>query len=150
MTPSVINVGGGYDVSDSPHIAALNRGLAVRVGDYLLTVTHHYRIVEDTGVSGPWRVRTAAYAYAIDEEASGQELLAFHWHPSGRSVTWPHIHLGHALTGGDRKRLPSGRIALEQVLRMLIDEFGVQPRRDDWRDVLTETQEAFETYRTWG
>ena len=50
---------------------------------------------------------------------------------------------------GSKAELYAG-IALEQVLRMLIDEFGVQPRRDDWRDVLTETQEAFETYRTWG
>jgi hypothetical protein len=32
--------------------------------------------------------------------------------------------------------LPTGFITLADIVRLLIDEFGVEPLRADWRDVL--------------
>lgn len=65
----------------------------------------------------------------------------------------PHLHVGAAMgpnaatiLGG---HVPTGRVAMEDVLRLLI-ELGVQPRRDDWQAVLDETQSAFERWRSWG
>jgi hypothetical protein len=45
--------------------------------------------------------------------------------------------------------LPTGRIAFEQFIRLIILEFGVTPRRGDWETVLDDAQAAFEAYRTW-
>jgi hypothetical protein len=58
------------------------------------------------------------------------------------------MHLGAAAELGfadlGRAHLPTGRIGLEHVLRLAIRDLGVEARRDDWREVLDEAQEANE------
>ncbi len=141
VTDSVLDVRGGYRPSDEPHAATLNRGVPVRLHghDRLgLLVSLYYRIVEDSSIQGPWVVRTAAYYFALTD-SDDKELLTYHWHPAARSaVTWPHLHLGAFSHGAglSRAHLPTGRIALEQVLRLGISDLGVQPRRQDWSAVL--------------
>lgn len=50
----------------------------------------------------------AGYAFTLFEH-SGRELLAFHWHPAGRSpVAYPHLHVSAALRG----TTPSGEAAI--------------------------------------
>lgn len=44
---------------------------------------------------------------------------------------------------------PTGRIAIEDVIRVLIRDFRVAASRDDWPEVLNEAQEPFNTWRTW-
>ena len=46
--------------------------------------------------------------------------------------------------------LPTGRIALEDVVRCVITQLGVIPLRPDWEAILAETQAAFQQWRTWG
>ena len=94
---------------------------------------------------------TAAYYYTLGVE-SGPENLGYHWHPFS-GVRFPHLHLS-AGSGVDRDELhkahlPTGRIALEQVVRLAIAEFAVEPLRPDWDEVLTEAQQRFEEHRTW-
>ncbi len=43
---------------------------------------------------------------------------------------------------------PTGRIALESVIRTCILEYGVIPLREDWEDTLALRQGDFEIYRT--
>ena len=80
--------------------------------------------------------------------------ILYHWHPQGTStVNFPHVHLrpGGQL-GGTRineAHFPTGLVALEEVLRLAIREFGVRPRRPDWAEVLDSTQAAYEDWRTW-
>lgn len=155
VTDAVLNVAGGYHPASEPHAATLAGGLPVPLassGGLLLAVTIHYRIVEAEGPRGPWKVVAAAYSYrllATDEK----ESLAYHWHPAGRSsTTWPHLHLGPAGGGTGallKAHLPTGRVALEEVLRLAVDHFGVTPSRRDWENVLAGTQESFEQWRTW-
>lgn len=45
--------------------------------------------------------------------------------------------------------IPTGRVSLEDVLRLAIAEFGVQGQRADWREVIGGTQAKFEQWRTW-
>ena len=78
-----------------------------------------------------------------------REILAYHWHPEGVSpITEPHLHLSgrlRPLDAGDRvaplalgeMHLPTGVVTLAQVVRWLITEFEVRPRRDDWETVLS-------------
>ena len=66
----------------------------------------------------------------------------------GRSrVTWPHLHVYDASIGPasllSKAHLPTGRVALEDVIQLAIIEFGVQPRsrhNENWGDVLRETR----------
>jgi hypothetical protein len=81
-----------------------------------------------------------------------REIIAFHRHPiqDGAAAT-PHVHIGPAATGRDaaflpgrfhKTHIPTGNIALEDVIRMLITEFGVEPRRADWESVLATSADA--------
>jgi hypothetical protein len=45
--------------------------------------------------------------------------------------------------------LPTGRVSLEAVVRFLIDDLDVVPRRADWRAILARHEEASGRARTW-
>ena len=149
VTDGVLDVRGGYHPAELPHIVALNQGMPVRLGGnarLLLLVSLHYRIVEDSASPGSWTVRIVAYYFTLADR-DDREILAYHWHPAGRSnVTWPHLHLGsfsHGV-GLSRAHLPTGCVSIEQILRLAIADLGVRPRRKDWADVLNRTQAAYE------
>ena len=157
VTTSVLDVAGGYHPSDWPHLLTLAKGDPVRLAGerpVWLSVTQHYRVVEYEGPRGPWKVSTAAYWYYLSDADQG-EIIAYHWHPAGRSaVTSPHLHLGPAAEVGHPQladaHIPTGRVALEAVLRLAIRDMGARPLREDWEDILDESQAAHETWRTWG
>ncbi|MCX6023620.1 MAG: hypothetical protein NTZ05_18175 [Chloroflexi bacterium] len=70
-----------------------------------------------------------------------RELFAYHWHPEGHSrVTFPHLHVaqGRVDYAGllAKAHFPTGTIALRDVLRLMTEDFGVRPRREDWASVL--------------
>lgn len=44
--------------------------------------------------------------------------------------------LVHGRGGRRRAHLPTGRVSVESVLRLLLHDLDVTPRRDDWREVL--------------
>ena len=90
---------------------------------------------------------SVGYSYRI-LEPEGREILAYHWHPTSVSpVKNPHVHLssrigplviapsGAAVALADM-HLPTGFVDLNDVVRLLIAEFGVEPRRADWDAVL--------------
>jgi hypothetical protein len=116
-----------------------------------LSVEQQYDLVEASGEHGPWKVSTLAYRYRIDS-AAADELALWHWHPKdrqGRPHRYAHPHL-HAQAGQlAGLHLPTGRVSVEAVLRLLLNEFDVRPRRDDWQDVLAACEAAFERWRTW-
>jgi len=155
LTNSVLSVRGGYSPAAEPHAMVLGEGGAIRLSgaDLSLRIIQHYRIVEAAEQRGPWKISTAAYMYSL-ESPLGTELLAFHWHPAGRStVTTPHLHLGAAANVGHpalaNAHLPTGRIAIEDFVRLTIVAFRVRPLRDDWEEVLLRAQTAFDQWRTW-
>jgi hypothetical protein len=116
-----------------------------------LSLEQQYDIVQAPGEHGPWKITTRAYRYRIDS-AAGAELVLWHWHPTdrqGRPHRQPRPHL-HAQVADLRGRhLPTGRVGLEAVIRALVDDFDVRPRRGDWRSVLDATEALFEQWRTW-
>ena len=69
-------------------------------------------------------------------------MLLYHWEPRGNSpVVIPHLHLEQA-AGVIREEvrdahLPTGDVSLNAILRVLIEEVGVQPRRSDWNSILS-------------
>lgn len=115
-------------------------------------------VLTSSGLSDSgWRVSTAGYAYTL-LLTTGAELLAFHWHPFGSSaVKSPHLHIGNVIVAKDvaegfprvvarefgGAHIPTGTIALRDVLGFVIDEFGVAPRRPGWRAILDQAGETF-------
>lgn len=139
------------------HILTFNGGDAVRISDeesLALSVTFYYQIVEDDHPErGPWKVSTRAYMHAL-ENLDGQEIVAYHWHPEqGSKVTFPHMHFGVGLGQlpkfVHKAHVPTGRVPLEEVVRFAIADLGATPKREDWSEVLADTQRAHERWRTW-
>jgi hypothetical protein len=118
-------------------------------GGILLRLRQQFRSVEETDFPRDqrWHVSTIAYDYRLARGSDGSELLSWHWHPT-TGVTFPHVHV--AAEDLSRKvHVPSGRVSVEAVLRMLIGELHVPPRREDWAEVLEETEARFIQHRRW-
>jgi hypothetical protein len=118
-------------LSDDP--LRLRCGDMAAVAHVNLRIGHRYRLVSD---EDGWHVSTVAYEYYLLEDG-GNELVAWHWHPESR-VTSPHIH-APADPVHRRMHIPSGRISIESVLRMLVTDFGVQPMPahvGDWEGIV--------------
>jgi hypothetical protein len=97
---------------------------------------------------GTMHASTIAYTYQV--LLNDRSLLEFHYHPDSavkhchlhaRAVaeSWPNFHKLHIATG---------RVAFEDVLLMLIDDFGVPARRGA-RVRLAESRSTFEKLQTW-
>jgi hypothetical protein len=92
-----------------------------------------------------WTARVVGYAYEL-RSALDRMMLAFHWHPIGRStITWPHLHVGASIAGIDlgKAHIPGGVVTLQQAVRFAIVDCGVRPLRDDWSEILTSRNEEF-------
>lgn len=157
VTPAVVRVS-SYDPG-GPHVLVLNDNEPVRLRGRTalwLSVKMQFRVLESREEGrGPWKVNTAAYHYAL-RDAPTREFFSYHWHPEaaeeGRRIEHPHLHVWDEGRVGALLRkahLPTGRVALEEVLRLLITDLGVKPRRADSERVLRETQAAFQRWRTW-
>jgi hypothetical protein len=45
--------------------------------------------------------------------------------------------------------LPTRRVGLEAVLRLLLVDLSARPRRDDWSQMLDDVERAFHQWQTW-
>jgi hypothetical protein len=121
--------------------------------DLYLSLTQQHKIIKSPE-NGPYRVKTLYYSYAVETE-DAQEIVGYHWHPHGVSpVKFPHLHLGPAAMIGreelSRKaHFPTGRIAFEDVVELLITTFGAEPDRPLWQELIERTRSLFSKYRTW-
>lgn len=155
VTRDVISLQGApgrspYDPGVDDHVMELGRPGVVRLTgaeQLSLRVLFRYQI-GSTGEHGRgWDVTTRAYYYAV-RDADRDEVVAYHWHPEGSgSVTDPHLHVGRAIVGPalqfgnryiHRMHFPTSQVSLAAFIRLLIEEFGVRPLRDDWDAVLRE------------
>jgi hypothetical protein len=131
--------------------AILNR----QNGDTLsLEVYHRFVVRQAVGQRARWTASTVEYVYEVSDQA-GDLLAAWHWHPGDHredhAAPWPHLHAygeRGALTL-HKLHLPTGRVALEAVVRFLVNDLGVLPRRPDWRAALDRREEQFRRARSW-
>jgi len=137
--------------SFSPNVLPLRRehGRA----DLKLSISFRYTVVNTATVDNrmSYRVAESAYIYRILDRGD-REVFAYHWHPNGlSSIVYPHFHLSGvgpiALTVPEsgsisdlsmsKAHFPTGHVTLQQVIRLLIEDFGVEPRTPGWREALT-------------
>jgi hypothetical protein len=118
-------------------------------GGLMLRLRQQFRSVEQPAAppADRWHISTLAYDYRLSQAADESELLSWHWHPQ-TGVPFPHLHVATA-DWSRRRHVPSGRVSVEAVLRLLIGELGVPPRRQDWASVLDESEARFIKHRRW-
>jgi len=113
-------------------------------------IAQRYTLIQDNAPS-MWKVKTQSYAYALTDKQN-QEILAYHWHPKTPPI-FPHFHLGAGASVGHsvlrKAHMPTWRVSLEDVIWMLINEFGVKPRRADWQTVLSRSRDLFTAWKSW-
>jgi hypothetical protein len=129
-------------------------------GEIVFQFAHIYAVVRlpDETQHGQYEVSTSFYQYRILDIDEG-EIVIYDWAPAGVStVRTPHMHIPAAgsvvlpqragspratrKTYLDDVHFPTGFIFLEDVALLLIREFRVDARRDDWEDVLAWNQKA--------
>lgn len=91
--------------------------------------------------------------YSVEDDA-GHEVFGYHWHPTGPgSVRVPHLHLEHGAHVGNAEiraaHFPTGRISVEQFLRLAIETYKLRTRHTDWRSVMRRTDAQFRRWQTW-
>ncbi len=156
VTDAVLSTVDAPSTRSIPNISdvgmALNKNTPVRlVANHPITMdfSQWLRIERSSHSSRrEWHVTLIAYSYVFRIPESS-EICSYQWHPAGRSpVRYPHLHIGRGATGnvttfGPRGRhrihFPTRHITIEDVLRLAIAEFGVEPRRPDWESILNET-----------
>ena len=156
VTTAVIERQGQYDLNQLYGLT-LNGGEPVFIrrasapGRVGIRIGQQYRIVEAQGERGPYKVETRAYMYSVEDEA-GHEVFGYHWNPTSR-VRTPHLHLEHGAQIGcaeiQAAHFPTGRISMEQFLRLVIDVYRLRTRRSDWRSALRQSDEVFRRWQTW-
>lgn len=123
-----------------------------------LFVNHRYRIERATGTaSGRWTAVTSAYRYDI-LDLEGREILAYHWHPFALGPGFPHLHLSSrigVLPVGEQAppvalgemHLPTEEVTFPAIVRLLLGEVAVAPRRYDWEAIVAESDAACRAQR---
>lgn len=126
-----------------------------------LQITLHYRVIlvaDEPRERESLRVVADGYMYSIFDNRL-REVLGFHWQPNPSSGTraYPHLHIGSRVidtsdpTFGksfSSLHIPTGLIAVEDVVRFLIEEMQVIPLHDGWLQVVTENLEAHGQFRS--
>jgi len=99
------------------------------------------------------KVEQAEYQYQLDRE--GKRWVFRYDYRRDPQDQHPATHLQvrgtllepvQAYRGAlERTHFPTGRVSIEAVIRLLVEQFGVLPAASEvWRRVLTETERAFE------
>jgi hypothetical protein len=140
--------------ADERQTAAFRAGFAIlhrKDGQTLtLELYHRYVVREAQGRRGPWSVSTVEWIYQVGDQ-SDEPIAEFHWHPESGHIRWPHVHAHGARDSLTlhRLHLPTGRVSVEAVIRFLIEDLGVIPRRSDWEAVLERHEQACRRARSW-
>lgn len=100
-------------------------------------VSIDYTIDPSQDRAGWWQVNRAGWVYEI-RDGAGDPIVAFHWHPNSGRVTWPHLHAYGTNEAVELHKLhaPTGIVTAGSVVRFLIEDLGVLPRRPDWLAVV--------------
>ena len=145
VTPQVL-VGQHYTAESE--LLLVSRLAAMSGGGLTLSLRHLYAIVGNASRvrSERWQAQTTGYYYKLDD-ADGREIIAYHWHPTGRSpMARPHMHLGAGAgvlrTELQKAHLGTGFVTPAVLLRLLLESFAVRPRRADWGAILAAADRA--------
>jgi hypothetical protein len=139
-----------YEDLDRPALGGWNGPtdpLPLNDGHFLRLSASLYLAQTDAGIR--MKVKNSAYQYQTDKEGN-EWVFRYDYlrlppglEPGAHLQLHGRLHLGDQPL--DRLRFPTGRVTLEAVIRLLVDQFGVEPNDDPelWRPVLAESEKLF-------
>lgn len=103
-----------------------------------------------------YRVSVTSYDYVLLNPDSGAEVLAFHWHPElyeggQQLVMFPHLHIDSSVLSEPaltKMHIPTERIAIEDVVGLVIRDFKARPLVRSWEHRLQLNRATFERSQT--
>lgn len=107
--------------------------------------------LEPVQAEGVWRMTTRKYDYTISPSAAPATVVfGWHWHPESRRspIRYPHVHVP-AATAFSTRHIPTGRVALEDVIEFAFADLGAVPAYAGAREVLDEVSAIHKQHRTW-
>lgn len=116
-----------------------------------LTLTFSFHLEPFQDGAGQWHMSTRRYDYTLATRAHPDEIVfGWHWHPRSRRshITYPHVHVPSASTFSTR-HIPTGRVALEEIILFGFDDLNVPPADATARTRLTEVLERHKLHRRW-
>jgi hypothetical protein len=119
---------------------------SARIGPIHFILGHQFKVVQDGRRN--WHISSTRYRYHLTNPY-GQELLAWHWHPG--TTPYPHLHVPAGLIE-PRVHVPTGRVSMESVIRLLLNDLKVTPTREhanDYDEVLDGCEGPFIQHRRW-
>jgi hypothetical protein len=137
-------------------------------GEIIFQFAHLYSVIRlsDEPRRSQYEVSISFYQYRILDINEG-EIAIYDWAPAGLStVRTPHMHIpaagsiilpqraGSRFAGQktflDDLHFPTGYIFLEDIVELLIREFRVDSRREDWEEVVKiNRQSALQAVARW-
>lgn len=149
MSPAVVLHRGEYTVNTPGAIWVGETGTIRLAGQrkLRLNIKLNYEIIRHPTQQGSYKIKTTSYNYSVRDK-NDKELLRYDWHPDvDPAVKYPHLHIEDSAL--KKLHLPTSRITVEQVLRLLITQFNVKPRRRDWQAILETGMRNFEDHCSW-
>jgi hypothetical protein len=103
--------------------------------------------------SGRVIVEDSVYRYSLSENPDDEDRWIFRYDYSlNPEENVPHAHLHVNAEKGDEPlrhiHFPTGRLSIEQIIAHLICEHGIESKRTDWLDFLTNSHRGFLSRRT--
>jgi hypothetical protein len=106
------------------------------------------------GKAREWRLKTLQYSYRIQGGPSFDSEWYFRFEYKSREIEDSlhprrHLHLPVSLNCGTKRvdlsrvHIPTGHVAIEELIRFLIEELGVKAKTRDWDSILQKTEEKF-------
>lgn len=112
------------------------------VGDHCQTVSYAYRYQSGEDRKS-WLLR---WEYFRERPRPDYEYPLAHVHANAEFVD-PGPAAAHLAKPPSHLHIPTARVPLELVLWHVIAEWGLTPKTDDWRELLSESLEGFERRR---
>lgn len=116
-----------------------------------LEISQRIQIVDEDN----FRISTLRYYYVFWTPRADERVIDWHYHRRKTNTVEAHLHIrddvrhragGHALVD---LHIPTGRVPLEDIVRFLIQEQNLSPRKTNWKDILDATEARFQKKRTW-
>ena len=104
---------------------------------------------------GERKVKTLEYAYTLsDDPTLERALFSWDWNPNSEVWCDPHLHVGRGdptVEGFHKHHIPTGRVALEHVLKFAINGHDVRTVMPSGEalEIIEDCLRRFDLYKSW-
>ena len=103
----------------------------------------HFRLSASVRPDGKIIIEEAIWCYSLSDDPDGEEWIFRYDYRLNPQDIYPCAHM-HINAGDlDKLHFPTSRVSIEQIVAHLITEHGVEPKCQNWLDVLRTSHKGF-------